>query len=260
MQNLTVGIIQSIQHWEDKSANFDHFSNLFKENFASSTVDLILLPEMFNTGFSMKVESLAEEMTGPSVKWLAESARQYSCQIAATLIIKENEKYYNRFVVVDATGVISHYDKRHLFRMANEHNHFSVGTERVIHELKGWRILLQVCYDLRFPVYSRNKYLNERQDYDCVIYLANWPEKRAYAWSNLLQARAIENQAYCIGINRIGSDGNDIRYSGDSATYDPWGNPIMVCTKNEDVVKILELRPEILDEIRSKFPVYLDAD
>jgi len=260
MQDLTVGIVQTIQHWENKKKNLTHFSKILEDHFHPNSPDLVLLPEMFNTGFSMNAEPLAEQMDGPSIGWLIDQAAKYNTQIGATLIIEENGNYYNRFVIADAKGIQSHYDKRHLFRMANEHQHFTAGEERTVHELKGWRILMQVCYDLRFPVFSRNRFENERQDYDLVIYLANWPEKRSYAWSNLLQARAIENQAFCVGVNRIGSDGNDILYSGDSAAYDAWGNLLYECPKKEKIVKILRLDHSILTEIRSKFPAYLDAD
>lgn len=260
MQDLTIGIVQTIQLWEDKEGNLKHFSALMEERFTGQQVDLILLPEMFNTGFSMNASGLAEKMDGPSVHWLVGQAEKFNTQLGATLIIEEGGKYYNRFVIVDKRKVLCHYDKRHLFRMAHEHDHFTAGESRTIHTIKDWKILLQVCYDLRFPVYSRNRFEQNELNYDMVVYLANWPAKRSYAWINLIQARSIENQSFSVGVNRVGVDGNNIPYSGDSAAYDPWGNPLVVCQKNNECVKILQLNRSILKDVRQKFPAYLDAD
>ena len=260
MQDLKVGIIQTRPFWEDKAANFSNYECLFSENFTGKTIDLILLPEMFNTGFSMDAAELAENMGGESIQWLTKQATLYNCQLAASLIIQENGKFFNRLVFVSASGVEGHYDKRHLFRMAGENEVFTAGEERIIHALNGWRILPQVCYDLRFPIFSRNHFVNGQKEYDLCIYLANWPEKRVYAWRNLLQARAIENQAYCIGVNRIGTDGNEIPYSGDSMLIDPWGIIEGDWEKYSENATILNLSAAKLQDIFEKFPTYLDAD
>lgn len=259
MQDLNVVIVQSQQFWEDKESNLRHFEQHLT-TVKPGSANLILLPEMFNTGFSMHTGKLAEKMDGPSIKWLINQAQLLDSRIGATLIIEEEGKFYNRFVVASGAGIEAYYDKRHLFRMANENEHFSPGERRVVYSLKGWNILLQVCYDLRFPVFSRNRTIDGNKEYDVVIYLANWPEKRVYAWKNLLQARAIENQAYCIGVNRVGIDGNDINYSGDSMAVDPWGHITLHCAENIETVKFLTLRKDVLDDITERFPAFLDAD
>ena len=260
MQDLKIGLVQTHQHWEDKAANYTHFEAIFKKHLEGKDADLILLPEMFNTSFTMNAHSMAETMDGEAISWLKKQAALLKCQLGASLIIKEEGHFYNRFVIVNETEVLAYYNKRHLFRMAGENEFFSPGEERVVYELNGWRILLLVCYDLRFPVFSRNHFDGQKQDYDLMIYIANWPEKRSYAWKNLIQARAIENQAFCLGLNRVGKDGNDIVYSGDSAIYDPWGNPELQCTPSQEVIQIQAINYEKLEDIRQKFPAYLDAD
>src|SRR5690606_36939679 len=209
---LKVALIQSQQFWEDKTANLNHFEQKFSQYLMGKDMDLVILPEMFNTGFTMNAKSMAEKMDGPSVQWLIDWAKNLNCQIGASIIIEDNQHYYNRFVIVSNKGVETYYDKRHLFRMADEHHHFTPGQKRVVYQIKGWNILLQVCYDLRFPVFSRNKTIGEKKEYDAMIYIANWPAKRNFVWKTLLLARAMENQAYCIGVNRVGIDGNDIEY------------------------------------------------
>lgn len=260
MQDLKVALVQTEQIWEDKAANLAHFENKFLKELTGKEMDLLLLPEMFNTGFSMNVHALAEEMDGPSINWMCKWAGKLKCQIGASLIIQDSGKFYNRFVIVSAQGPETYYDKRHLFRMADEHHHFSPGKNRVLHQLKGWNILLQVCYDLRFPVFSRNKTIGDKKEYDAVIYIANWPERRRFVWKTLLLARAIENQAYCIGVNRVGVDGNDITYAGDSALVDPWGNLTEYFSENIEKVKILTLEVQILKDIAERFPAFKDAD
>jgi omega-amidase len=260
MQDLKVCLIQTSIIWENKEANFEHLENQFFSKIKSGECDLILLPEMFNTGFSMNTQALAEEMTGPSIKWLQKWAHKLDCQVAATLIINHNKSFLNRFVFVSKLGVEAFYDKRHLFRMAEENNYFSAGQNRVIHTIKGWNILPQVCYDLRFPVYSRNKTIGDKLEYDLVIYLANWPKRRASIWSVLLKARAIENQAYCIGVNRVGKDGKEIDYSGDSELIDPWGKTEYLATESNEQVKFLTLSHQKLTDIKTLFPAYKDAD
>jgi len=263
MQDLKVALIQTDQFWEDKKANFLHLENAHFSKIKPGECDLILLPEMFNTGFSMNVERLAEEMSGDSIQWLQKWAQKLDCQIGASLIVKDQNYYFNRFVIVSSKGIETHYDKRHLFRMATENEFFEAGKKPVIHQLKGWNIMLQVCYDLRFPVFSRNKtirQLTDKKSYDLVIYVANWPEKRSHVWNILLQARAIENQAYCIGLNRVGTDGKNISYAGDSALIDPWGNVDFMATKKVEVVKILTLSSAKLTDIATQFPAFRDAD
>lgn len=260
MQDLKVAVIQTNQFWEDKIANFNHFEKEHFSKIKSGECDLILLPEMFNTGFSMNVELLGEKMSGQSIQWLQKWAEKLDCQIGASLIVEEENNFFNRFVIVSKKGIEAHYDKRHLFRMAGENEFFTAGTKPIIYSLKGWKIMLQVCYDLRFPVFSRNKTIAEKKSYDLVIYVANWPEKRSSIWSVLLQARAIENQAYCIGVNRVGIDGKQIVYSGDSTLIDPWGNTEFIATKNLEQVKILTLSCSKLMDIETQFPAFKDAD
>lgn len=260
MQDLKIAMIQTQQFWEDKDANLMHFESNFLKQLLEEELDLVLLPEMFNTSFSMNVEQLAESMDGKTIEWMIKWAQDLNCQIGASMIIFEDGHYYNRFVVADGEAVVSFYDKRHLFRMANENEHFSAGKNRVIHKLKGWNVLLQVCYDLRFPVFSRNKSEGDKKEYDLMIYVANWPEKRNTVWKTLLQARAMENQAFCIGVNRVGIDGNGINYSGDSMLVDPWGTVRHQFSENEERVKILTLEYEQIVDITNRFPAFKDAD
>lgn len=259
MQDLRIGLVQTSQFWEDKQANLNHFESLLSNNF-NSPVDLLVLPEMFNTSFSMNVKSLAETQEGPSIKWMISQANRFNCQIAASLIIEENGSFYNRMIIASASGIENQYDKRHLFRMAKENDYFEPGSDRVVHQIKGWNILLQICYDLRFPVFSRNKRIGNEKEYDLSLYIANWPEKRNEIWKTLLKARAIENQSFCVGLNRIGEDGNGISYSGDSLVVDPWGNVQDRFEAKREVVKIVTLKKDLLDDITQRFPAYLDAD
>jgi omega-amidase len=260
MQNLKIALVQTNLHWEDKEANFKHLEEVHFSKLTPGDCDLILLPEMFNTGFSMKSEYLAEEMTGTTVTWLKKWAQHFDCQIGASLITKDSERFFNRFIIVSKAGIETFYDKRHLFRMASENDHYSPGTRRVIHHLKGWKLLLQVCYDLRFPVFSRNRTINDQKEYDAVIYIANWPEKRRLAWSTLLRARALENQAFSVGLNRVGSDKNGINYSGDSAVIDPWGTVIFEALGGEENVQLVTLDAQTLIKISADFPAFKDAD
>lgn len=217
MAQLRFTIIQPDIIWEDKQANLRQY-----EDYLSSVqgkMEIVVLPEMFTTGFSMAPERLAETMDGNSVKWMKNTARKYGCIITGSLIIEEEGKYYNRMLWVQPDGKTGQYDKRHLFGYANEDEHYTAGTKRLIVSVKGIRICLLVCYDLRFPVWARNK----DAEYDVLLYVANWPERRSLAWKTLLQARAIENMSYVIGVNRVGTDGNDITYSGDSSVFSPLG-------------------------------------
>jgi len=260
MQDLTVALIQSAQFWEDKQSNFELFEMHFKKSLLGKEIDLVLLPEMFNTGFSMQVQEMGETIDGISVNWLRKWAKELNTTIGASLIIHENGNYYNRFVLVTENGIQASYNKRHLFRMANENESFTAGSERVIYQLKGWNLMLQVCYDLRFPVFSRNKTIVGKKEYDVLLYIANWPEKRAYVWKNLIQARAIENQTYCLGVNRVGTDGKSITYSGDSMVVDPWGKITHQATPHSEEIIVQQLKKSVLDEIEISFPAFLDAD
>lgn len=260
MQDLTVAIVQTNQFWEDKEANYAHLEACHLTKITPGACDLVVLPEMFNTGFTMNAAEMAEEMSGRAVRWLQKWAKELDCEMVASLIIKEEKAFYNRLLVVSKTGIQAMYDKRHLFRMAGEQEIYTPGARRVTYQLNGWTILLQVCYDLRFPVFSRNRNRDGKPEYDLVLYVANWPEKRSSIWSVLLQARAIENQAFCLGVNRVGTDGKEISYSGDSALVDPWGNVAARLTKNEEQVKILTLSSGELAAVRANFPAFRDAD
>ena len=253
MRDLKVTIVQSMLHWEDAAAN----RAMFAEKIAplAGTTDLIVLPEMFTTGFSMRSSELAESMDGKTVQWMLEQAKSTRAAIYGSVIISEKGKYFNRGLFIDPSGKVTVYDKRHLFRMAEEKDNYSRGDKRVIVELNGWRILLQICYDLRFPVFARN-----RGDYDAIVYSANWPEARKFPWSQLLIARAIENQCYVIGANRVGMDGLGHHYIGDSIAIDPRGSCIAAMEPGREGVVAATLDRATLEDFRQKFPVGMDAD
>ena len=260
MDNLKVVLCQTNISWEDKKENAKHIENKFFNHITPNTVDLILLPEMFLTGFTMKTDEFCEKMDGKTIKWMQKWAKTLNCSIGGSLIIEDNHQYFNRFVMVSEKGVENYYDKAHLFRMGDENNHFSKGNKRVIIELKGWKILLQVCYDLRFPVFSRNQTINNKKEYNVIVYVANWPKVRSNVWSVLLQARAIENQVYAVGVNRVGLDGNNVEHSGDSAVINPWGQVIYKAIPNQEDIQLIELKKSVLQNIEAKFPAFLDAD
>ncbi len=216
---LSITLVQSHLHWENAAANLNMFSE--KLEAISDETDLILLPEMFSTGFSMNAAQLAEPMDGPSVQWMVDTAKQQNTALAGSLIISENEGFYNRLFFVFPDGTFKTYDKRHTFTLAGEHEIYNSGNEQVIIDYLGWKIFPLVCYDLRFPVWARNT-----MGYDLLLYLANWPKKRIQAWDALLKARAIENMSYCAGVNRVGLDGNGHEYTGHSAVYDVLGEQV----------------------------------
>lgn len=255
-RDLNVTIVQTTIHWQDARANRRHFGSLILDLQPNKT-DIIVLPETFTTGFTMASEEMSEEMNGKTVGLLTELAATMHAVVCGSLIIREDGKFYNRLVWAQPDGTVKHYNKRHLFRMADEHLSFSGGEEPVIVEWRDWKINLQVCYDLRFPVFSRNRNDNR---YDLAIYVANWPEARRHPWSTLLMARAMENQAYVVGVNRIGTDGKDISYSGDSAVIDPKGNVISTTKPYEESVETVTLSMQELNDYREKFPIGLDAD
>ncbi|MBD1398105.1 amidohydrolase [Pontibacter sp. JH31] len=251
--DLRVTIIQTALHWQDASANRQMFSEKLAAN--KPATDLIVLPEMFTTGFSMDAPGLAEEAEGPTLQWMKEEAARYSAVLTGSVIVKDGDNYFNRLYWVRPDGTHEHYNKRHLFRMAKEHHTYTAGKEKLLVELKGWSICPLVCYDLRFPVWSRNT----QSQYDLLLYVANWPKPRANAWSTLLQARAIENLSYVVGVNRVGTDGNGHPYSGDSAIIHPKGYHLLETHEVEGVHTVTLSRQELTD-FREAFPAHLDAD
>lgn len=262
---MNVTLIQTHLHWEDIEMNLQHFDKLIAS--LSSPTNLIVLPEMFTTGFTMKPEKNAEENLGIGFEFMKKMAQQKNAVITGSIATKENAYYYNRLYWVEPNGTNDAYDKRHLFRMAKEDEHYTAGTKKIIKEINGWKICPLICYDLRFPVWSRNRFTkdevgstNGKWDYDVLIYVANWPEVRNYAWKQLLIARAIENQCYVIGVNRIGKDGNDFAHSGDSMVINPRGEIISKTKANEESVEMVKLDKDYLDEFRKTFPVGLDSD
>lgn len=243
--------------WEDIDANLDAWSERLKT--LANDVDLIVLPEMFTTGFSMHVAEIAEPMDGKAVRWLKQQAEKLSVTILGSIICGDEEKVYNRAVLAKSDGAISNYDKRHLFTFADEDKHFTAGTARMIVEVNGWKVCPLVCYDLRFPVWSRNSKTPEKQ-YDLLIYMANWPAARSAAWTSLLHARAHENQAFVIGVNRVGVDGKGIEYIGNSAVIDPKGNVLTEGDSGKEGWVITDLNREELLHYRDKFRALNDAD
>jgi omega-amidase len=256
MSTLTITIIQTNLFWEDKVANLSMLEE--KINSIKEKTEVVFLPEMFSTGFSMNPEKLSETMEGETVGWMKKMAASKKIILAGSVIIKDNDNYYNRLIWMLPNGEYGYYDKRHRFAYAREDEHFSAGNKRLIASVKGWRINLLVCYDLRFPVWARQQ-SNEDPEYDVLVYVANWPQRRSHAWKTLLQARSIENQCYVIGINRVGDDGNNIHYSGDSMVLDALGETLYSKENSEDIFTIT-LEKEQLDEVRTKFPFWKDAD
>lgn len=251
---MNVTLIQSDLFWENKSSNITYFTKCIDE--IKEQTDLIMLPEMFSTGFTMNTKTFAEPMNGEVVEWMKETAKRNNAAICGSLIIEENNKFYNRFVWVDAEGKLFHYDKKHLFRMGDENNNYTSGNDRIIIDYKGFKIFPLVCYDLRFPVWmNRTKFF----DYDLIIIVANWPERRSLAWKTLLQARAVENQCYVAAVNRTGNDGNGMYHSGDSSIINPKGE-IIFQKSDETFVKTFSLNINDAIEWRKLFPVIEDAD
>ena len=250
--HLRVTLVQTELAWQAPATNRRAIAARCR-GLAGHT-DLIVLPEMFSTGFSMDAEGLAETMDGPTVGWMREEAAATGCVITGSVIVRDGDHCYNRLVWARPDGTLDHYDKRHLFRMAGEQRHYAAGSRRLIVELKGWRICPLICYDLRFPVWSRSW-----GDYDLLLYVANWPQRRAHAWSTLLRARAIENLSYVVGVNRIGRDGNGATYAGDSVALDFLGQPLS-SEGGGDRVETAVLDLESLQKFREAFPTHLDAD
>ena len=253
MQDLIVTIVQANLAWENKEANLKHFDRLLDK--VPEYSDLLILPEMFSTAFTMNATRLAEPPDGPTVKWLKEKAQKLHSSLIASLIVVEDGKYYNRLYVVQPDGEPFTYDKRHLFRMARENEVYSAGNDLLTVEVKGWKVRPFICYDLRFPVWVRNS----NGSYDLAVFIANWPERRAQHWITLLKARAIENQSFVIGVNRVGRDGLQIEYSGDSMIVDPLGNE-MVHLRRRESIHTNRLSAKSLTSYRQKFPVWMDSD
>ncbi|MFM9825137.1 amidohydrolase [Flavobacterium sp.] len=249
---MKIALIQASLLWENPTANRNHFE--VKINTITEKVDLIVLPEMFTTGFTMNPEAVAETIQGDSIVWLQSLAKAKNSAITGSLIIKENDNFYNRFIFVFPSGEIQFYDKRHLFSLAGEDKFYTVGKEKLIVEYLGFKICPLICYDLRFPVFSRNI-----EEYDILIYVANWPKPRINAWDILLKARSIENICYTIGVNRIGSDRNNLEYVGHSQAVDFLGNYILEPQEKEGVF-IVELNKENLFETRNKLGFLNDRD
>lgn len=281
MSSLTITTIQTGLTWEDKAANMRHFETKI-ESLRDST-ELVILPEMFSTGFSMQPEQLAETMDGPTLHWMREMAARKRIILTGSIIIEENGQYFNRLIWMLPNGQYGYYDKRHRFAYAGEDAHYTAGVRRIVASVKGWRVLLLVCYDLRFPVWSRqtpqetpetmsaiqstasagstSRALEATSDleYDLLLYVANWPARRAHAWKTLLQARAIENQCYVAGVNRIGPDGHEIDHSGDSMIIDPLGETLYHAGAKDETFT-LTLQKDDLAKVRQRFPFWRDAD
>ena len=274
MAPLIVTTIQTNLAWENKAANLQMLEG--KIDSLEEKTEVVVLPEMFSTGFSMNTAMLAETMDGETVEWMKAVAARHKIILTGSLIIKENDRCYNRLVWMLPNGQFGYYDKRHLFAYGEEDKHYTAGNKRLIASVKGWRINLQVCYDLRFPVWARNRLLQTdspaesvpaieetnavpRPEYDLLIYVANWPERRSHAWKTLLCARAIENQCYVVGVNRVGRDGKNINHSGNSLVIDPLGEVLYHMAEEEDIFTIT-LQREHLEDVRTKFPFWKDAD
>ena len=252
-EKLNIAFVQPDLKWEDSEANRKYFSEEIDK--ISDEVDLIILPEMFTTGFSMNAENLAEETEAETLAWMQEWAKNKATAITGSVIITENGNYYNRLFFVFPDASYKLYDKRHTFSLANEDKTYTAGTRKLIVDYKGWKICPLICYDLRFPVWARNT-----EDYDLLIYVANWPEKRVEAWDALLKARAIENMSYCIGVNRTGEDGDGYIYNGHSAVYDPLGKAITELNREEEFTTEIGLEKQYLKEVREKFKFLQDRD
>lgn len=259
MEDLRITLIQSDLYWEEIDSNLSSFEE--KIWGIESDTDVIVLPEMFTTGFSMNAAKLAEHMNMRTFKWMKQMANQTKALILGSYIVVDQGNYYNRQVWMEPGGRFFTYDKRHLFRMAVEHDTFSSGSQILIGEWKGWKIFPLICYDLRFPVWSRNRINKETRqlNYDVLVYVANWPAARIEAWDTLLKARAIENLSYSVGVNRIGNDGNEIMYNGHSAIYSPKGE-LLFSAESKSICQTVSLSGTDLLSYREKFPAYLDAD
>ncbi|SDQ37239.1 amidohydrolase [Pseudoxanthomonas sp. CF125] len=260
MQDLRISLVQGATRWHDPDANREYYGELI--NPLANATDLVILPETFTSGFSNEAIDKAEGMDGPTVRWISEQAIALDAAVTGSVQLRTEQGVFNRLLWATPDGELQYYDKRHLFRYAGEHKRYAAGEKRLTVEWKGWRINPLVCYDLRFPVYSRNRYNVEREgqlDFDLQIFVANWPAARAYAWKTLLRARAIENLCYVAAVNRVGVDGNGLEYSGDSAVIDFLGQPLIETTGEEGVVSSVISGAELAAH-RERFPAMLDGD
>lgn len=259
MSDLLVTLIQTDLAWEDKRLNLDHLER--KIDAIEEKTHLIVLPEMFSTGFSMSPSTLAEKMDGPTVRWMRNLAIRKKCILTGSLIIEDSGRFYNRLIWMLPNGQYGYYDKRHCFSLAGEDHHYSPGTKRLIASVNGWRLNLCICYDLRFPVWSRQQKQQgaTQPEFDVLVYVANWPDRRISAWNALIPARAIENQCYVIGVNRVGVDGHGIAHSGCSQVSDPLGE-IRTLIKDSERIETIRLDRAFLEDVRSKMPFWKDAD
>lgn len=258
MQNLTITLIQADMIWEQPEQNRNYFDRCFAA--LKNKQDLIILPEMFNTGFTMNVQRFAENTDGETMEWVRDRSAKLNSVIAGSMIIAENGEYYNRLIWMQPDGNFQYYDKRHLFRFGGEHEYFKPGSKKLLTELNGWKICPMVCYDLRFPVWAKNRYYQEKYEYDLLIYFANWPEARKIPWQILLKARAIENLSFVIGANRIGTDGRGTTHSGNSMVISPKGEVLHELRENKEEVVTFTLSISDLTDFREKFNVALDWD
>ena len=250
---LNIALIQTDLVWHNAEQNRINFS--MKIEKISKKVDLIVLPEMFTTGFSMNPQQVAEKMDGKTVLWMQKKASEINSAIAGSVIIKENGEFFNRFIFVYPSGKIDYYNKRHLFSLAGEDKVYTSGTEKMVIDYKGWKICLQICYDLRFPVFARNV-----ENFDLLLYVANWPKPRINAWDTLLKARAIENMCYVVGVNRVGKDANNLEYIGHSAAYDCLGAVQGNKIEEKECIKLVQLDKQHIEDIRSKLNFLADSD
>lgn len=249
---LNIAAVQCDLFWENPSKNRAQIEHYMA---SISDADIVVLPEMFTTGFSVESTHLAEAMDGDTVCWMRRLAKTYTAVICGSIMIKEAGEVYNRFLWVEPSGIVKHYDKRHLFGLINEDRFFTAGTSRLIVNYKGWKICPLICYDLRFPVFSRND-----SEYDVLLYVANWPNKRIKAWDRLLQARAIENQCYVVAVNRLGEDAYKAQYSGHSQLIDGYGELIAMAPDNEQGIIESRLNKQHLNELRTRLPFLNDRD
>ncbi len=257
MSALSITTIQTNLIWEDKAANLYALEQ--KINSIQDPTEIVVLPEMFSTGFSMQSSLFAETMEGETLNWMKKVSIQNKIILTGSIIIEEEGKYCNRLIWMLPNGEYGYYDKRHLFAFGQEDKFYNAGNKRLIAQVKGFKINLQVCYDLRFPVWARQQNKSGGMEYDVLIYIANWPEKRSHAWKTLLCARAIENQCYVVGVNRVGTDGNNIYHSGNSLVIDPLGQVLYHMPDDEDV-NTVTISKDYLNEVREKFPFWKDGD
>lgn len=253
MNTLKITTFQAYLFWENIDKNLQNLG--LRLSSIREKTDLIVLPEMFSTGFSMNVEKLAEEMGGRSMTWMLEQAKKFNSVVTGSIIIKEEEKYYNRLIWMRPDGTYENYDKRHLFGLGEEDQHYTAGSKKLVVELHGWKICPVICYDLRFPVWLRN--IND--EYDMLLVVANWPEKRSLHWRTLIPARAVENQAFVVAVNRVGHDGNEVYHSGDSMCIDPSGKVVYYKPNDEDLYTFSIVKEEVVNA-RTAFPFLKDAD